>query len=175
MVKNELRQCIVFARHNMLTDPPFTRMDLVVCRNALIYFKAQAQERALKRFQYALVPGGHLFLGSSESLTELDKDFTPVSARHKIWQMVRTTRMPLEMTNSSSYGYNGTPRGAALKTHASRLKSTAVDLGFTALLKAFSPPAAVLVNSRHKLVHSYGDVHKFLQLRAGTARLSTCA
>ncbi|MDP1998653.1 MAG: chemotaxis protein CheB [Rhodoferax sp.] len=171
VVKNELRQCIVFARHNMLTDPPFTRMDLVVCRNALIYFKAQAQERALKRFQYALVPGGHLFLGSSESLSELDKDFTPVSARHKIWQMVRTTRMPLEMTAGSGYGYSGSSRGLALKTHASRLKSTAVDLGFNALLKAFAPPAAVLVNSRHELVHSYGDVHKFLQLREGTASL----
>lgn len=171
VVKNELRQCIVFARHNMLIDPPFTRMDLVVCRNALIYFKAQAQERALKRFQYALVPGGHLFLGSSESLSELDKDFTPVSARHKIWKIVRTARMPLEMTNNAGFGYNGSARGSALKTHANRLKSTAVDLGFNALLKAFSPPAAVLVNSRHELVHSYGDVHKFLQLRAGTASL----
>jgi two-component system CheB/CheR fusion protein len=170
-VKNELRQCIVFARHNMLTDPPFTRMDLVVCRNALIYFKAQAQERALKRFQYALVPGGHLFLGSSESLSELDKDFTPVSARHKIWQMVRSTRMPVEMTAGSGFGYGGSSRGSPLKTQAGRLKSTAVDLGFNALLKAFSPPAAVLVNSRHELVHSYGDVHKFLQLREGTASL----
>ena len=171
VVKNELRQCIVFARHNMLTDPPFTRMDLVVCRNALIYFKAQAQERALKRFQYALVPGGHLFLGSSESLSELDKGFTPVSARHKIWQMVHTARMPMEITNGSGYGYSGSARGLALKTHASRLKSTAVDRGFNALLQAFSPPAAVLVNSRHELVHSYGDVHKFLQLREGMASL----
>ena len=171
VVKNELRQCIVFARHNMLTDPPFTRMDLVVCRNALIYFKTPAQERALKRFQYALVPGGHLFLGSSESLSEMEKDFTPVSAKHKIWQLLRPIRLPMEMANGSGYGYTSTRTGSSQGTRVSRLKSNAVDLGFSALIKAFAPPAAVLVNGRHELVHSYGDVHKFLQLREGSASL----
>ena len=169
VVKNELRQCIVFARHNMLTDPPFTRMDLVVCRNALIYFKAPAQERALKRFQYALVPGGHLFLGSSESLSELDKDFSPVSARHKIWQVVRPLRLPLEAANG--YGYSGAAVGLGSRPRAVRVKSSAVDHGFNTLIKAFAPPAAVLVNGRHELVHSYGDVHHFLQLREGVASL----
>ena len=170
-VKNELRQCIVFARHNMLTDPPFTRMDLVVCRNALIYFKTPAQERALKRFQYALVPGGHLFLGSSESLGEMEKDFTPVSAKHKIWQMVRPIKLPMEIASGSGYGYTPSNSSVGKTTRASRLKTSAVDLGFNALIKAFAPPAAVLVNGRHELVHSYGDVHKFLQLREGSASL----
>lgn len=169
VVKNELRQCIVFARHNMLTDPPFTRLDLVLCRNALIYFKAPAQERALKRFQYALVPGGHLFLGSSESLSELDKDFTPVSARHKIWQMVRPLRLPLETANG--YGYSSAVAGMGPKVRSIRVKSSAVDHGFSTLIKAFAPPAAVLVNGRHELVHSYGNVHQFLQLREGAASL----
>jgi two-component system CheB/CheR fusion protein len=171
VVKNELRQCIVFARHNMLTDPPFTKMDLVVCRNALIYFKNPAQERALKRFQYALAPNGHLFLGSSESLGELQKDFTPVSARHKIWKMIRPLSLPLELSKGSGYGYTSTLTLASHNARTSRIKSSAVDLGFTALLKAFAPPAAILVNGRHELVHSYGDVHKILQLRAGSASL----
>lgn len=159
-VKNELRQCIVFARHNMLTDPPFTGMDLVVCRNALIYLKTKAQECALKRFQYALVPGGHLFLGASETLGEMEKDFTPISAKHNIWQMVRTIRLPLEIAHGVGY-----------TSRASRIKSSAVDLGFSILIKAFAPPAAVLVNGRHELMHSYGDIHKFLQLREGSASL----
>ncbi|MEI8171703.1 MAG: chemotaxis protein CheB, partial [Rhodoferax sp.] len=171
VVKNELRQCIVFARHNMLTDPPFTRMDLVVCRNALIYFKTPAQERALKRFQYALVPGGHLFLGSSESLSEMEKDFTPVSAKHKIWQLVRPLKLPMEAAIGSGYGYASNTGSSSLNVRAKRIKSSAVDQGFNALIKAFAPPAAVLVNGRHELVHSYGDVHKFLQLREGSASL----
>jgi two-component system CheB/CheR fusion protein len=170
VVKNELRQCIVFARHNLLSDPPFTRMDLVVCRNVLIYFRAQAQERALKRLQYALLPAAHLFLGSSESLAELQKDFMPVSARHKIWQMIKPTNLPLDVAKGSSYGYAGVALTAAA-ARTPRAKSSAVDQGFTALLKAFAPPAAILVNSRHELVHSYGSVSPFLQLREGHASL----
>jgi two-component system CheB/CheR fusion protein len=169
-VKNELRQCIVFARHNLLTDPPFTKMDLVVCRNALIYFKNPAQERALKRLQYALSPNGHMFLGSSESLGELQKDFTPISAKHKIWQMVRPISLPLETAKGSAFGYSGA-RTVTSPQRVSRIKTDAVDLGFSALLKAFAPPAAILVNSRHELVHSYGNVQKILQLRAGHASL----
>ncbi len=170
VVKNELRQCIVFARHNLLSDPPFTRMDLVVCRNVLIYFRAQAQERALKRLQYALLPAAHLFLGSSESLAELQKDFIPVSAKHKIWQMIKPLNLPLDVAKGASYGYTGVALTAA-HTRTPRLKSSAVDQGFAALLKAFSPPAAILVNNRHELVHSYGSVSQFLQLREGHASL----
>lgn len=169
-VKNELRQCIVFAKHNLLTDPPFTKMDLVVCRNALIYFKNPAQERALKRLQYALTPNGHMFLGSSESLGDLQKDFTPVSAKHKIWQMVRPISLPLETAKGSAFGYSGA-RTITSPPRVARVKADAVDLGFSALLKAFAPPAAILVNSRHELVHSYGNVQKILQLRAGHASL----
>ena len=169
-VKNELRQCIVFAKHNLLTDPPFTKMDLVVCRNALIYFKGPAQERALKRLQYALTPNSHLFLGPSESLGELQRDFTPVSARHKIWQMVRPISLPLEAARGSAFGYPGS-RPLIAPSRVARIKADAVDMGFNALLKAFAPPAAILVNSRHELVHSYGNVQKILQLREGHASL----
>ena len=169
-VKNELRQCIVFAKHNLLTDPPFTKMDLVVCRNALIYFKGPAQERALKRLQYALTPNSHLFLGPSESLGELQRDFTPISARHKIWQMVRPISLPLEAAKGSAFGYSAN-RPLLAPSRVARIKADAVDMGFTALLKAFAPPAAILVNSRHELVHSYGNVQKILQLREGHASL----
>ena len=58
VIKNELRQCIVFARHNLLADPPFTKMDLVSCRNTLIYFNTTAQEHALRSLQYAIREGG---------------------------------------------------------------------------------------------------------------------
>jgi two-component system CheB/CheR fusion protein len=171
VVKNELRQCIVFARHNMLSDPPFTRMDLVVCRNALIYFRTQAQERALKRLQYALLPRAYLFQGSSESLSDLQKDFTPISAKHKIWQMVKPMSQPLDLAKGSGYGFTPVPPMPGLSPRPTRVKSTAIEQGFTALLAAFSPPAAILVNARQELVHSYGSVSKFLHLRSGHASL----
>ncbi len=171
VVKNDLRQSIVFAKHNLLSDPPFTKMDLVVCRNALIYFRSAPQERALKRLQYALLPQGHLFLGSSESLGELQADFKSVSSRNKIWQMVRPLSLPLYAPKGSGYGYSGGRSVLTSSSRAARIAPNAVEMGFSALLKAFAPPAAILVNVRHELVHSYGDVHKFLQLREGHASL----
>jgi two-component system CheB/CheR fusion protein len=86
VIKNELRQCIVFARQNLLADPPFTKMDLVVCRNTLIYFKPVAQERVLHALLYALNSGGTLFLGSSESVAMMTDALQVVSAKHKLFR-----------------------------------------------------------------------------------------
>lgn len=173
VVKNELRQCIVFARHNLLSDPPFTKMDLVVCRNALIYFRSTAQDRALRRMQYALGPKGYLFLGSSESLGELQRDFQTLSARHKIWQVLRPTSLPLDMSRGTASSLAGlvSARRPVASSNLARLGSGAVDLGYATLLKAFAPPAAILVNASHQLVHSYGEVHAFLRIREGQASL----
>ncbi|CAD5366440.1 Uncharacterized 104.1 kDa protein in hypE 3'region [Rubrivivax sp. A210] len=170
-VKNELRQCIVFARHNLLADPPFTKMDLVVCRNTLIYFGSAAQERALRRLQYALGSKGHLFLGSSESLGSLVDDFTPVSARNKLWQMSSPSRLPLDTSRAPGYGRPGLRSVLPSASNTLRLKTNPVEQAFGVLLRAFAPPAAVLVNGRHELVHSFGDMHGILQLRPGHASL----
>jgi two-component system CheB/CheR fusion protein len=172
VVKNELRQCIVFARHNLLSDPPFTKMDLVVCRNALIYFKNSAQDRALRRMQYALSPKGFLFLGSSESLGDLQRDFQTLSIRHKLWQVLRPTSLPLDMSRNAGNNLSALPlaRRPAASSN-SRLSASAVDQGYATLLKAFAPPVAILVNSAHQLVHSYGEVHGFLRIREGQPSL----
>lgn len=173
VVKNELRQCIVFARHNLLSDPPFTKMDLVVCRNALIYFRNAAQERALRRVQYALGQKGYLFLGSSESLGDLQRDFQTLSVRHKIWQVTRPTGLPLDLARGSSAVSQALAGGAARAgVPAVRVRgSGVVEQGYSSLIKAFAPPPAILLNASHELVHSYGDVHHFLRLREGQASL----
>ncbi|MFN4103021.1 MAG: chemotaxis protein CheB, partial [Tepidimonas sp.] len=170
-VKTELRQCIVFARHNLLTDPPFTKMDLVVCRNTLIYFRNDAQERVLRRLQYALAPNGYLFLGSSESLGNLHTDFRTLSARHKIWQVVRPTTMPLDLGPGKSVGTLPPIYSRRPATPHGRGAHSAVELGYQTLLKAFAPPPAILVNAGHELLHFYGDVKRFMELREGVASL----
>jgi two-component system, chemotaxis family, CheB/CheR fusion protein len=87
-VRPELRQLVLFARHNLLEDAPFTKMDLVVCRNTLIYFQAEAQERVMRRLQYALVPQGVMFLGSSESLGVLHAHFQVLDTQRKLYRLV---------------------------------------------------------------------------------------
>jgi len=172
VVKNELRQCIVFARHNLLTDPPFTRMDLVVCRNTLIYFRSEAQDRVLRRLQYALAPKGFLFLGSSESLGVAQTDFQTLSARHKIWQVTRSTPLPLDAARAAHplYGGPARPRLPA-PGPATRLGQGGVEQGYATLLRAFAPPPAVLINARHELVHAFGEVRRFLAMREGQLSL----
>lgn len=173
MVKSDLRQCIVFAKHNMLSDPPFTRIDLMVCRNALIYFRTSAQERALRRMQYALGSEGFLFLGSSESLGELQRDFQAVSQRHKIWKLVRPTSLPLEINRAmgSGSGLQATVRRPIGTPPNSRYGRGKVEQGFATLVKAFGPPPAILVNRSHEMLHAYGEVHPYLHIREGQASL----
>ncbi len=174
VVKNELRQCLVFARHNLLSDPPFTRMDLVVCRNTLIYFRSEAQINVLRRLQYALRPKAFLFLGSSESLGDVGKDFRVVSTRHKLWQMQRQGASLLDLNRQAPV--IGRARHAPASTgvpltRTRRLSNDAVDLGYDALLKSYGPPPAVLVNAAQELVHAYGDISPFLSIREGQLSL----
>jgi two-component system, chemotaxis family, CheB/CheR fusion protein len=162
----------VFARHNLLSDPPFTKMDLVVCRNALIYFRSAAQDKALRRMQYALGIRGYLFLGSSESLGDLQRDFQTLSVRHKIWQVVRPTALPLDLARGAGSGLlAGTTRRPGASAGPRNHHAGVVEQGYGTLLKAFAPPPAILLNASHELVHSYGEVQRFLRIREGLASL----
>ncbi|WP_369929532.1 CheR family methyltransferase [Xanthomonas sp. NCPPB 2632] len=85
-VAKPLRECLLFARHNVLQDPPFSKLDLITCRNLLIYLNRDVQAHVLEMFHFALRPGGFLFLGSSESAEVAAKFFTPVDKKHRIYR-----------------------------------------------------------------------------------------
>ena len=80
---------VVFAAHNIMRDPPFTKIDLLSCRNLLIYMDQPLQRKVLSLFQYALRQGGFLFLGTSETLGDLQGDFHTVDSRNKVFQSLR--------------------------------------------------------------------------------------
>ncbi len=172
VVKNELRQCIIFARHNLLADPPFTRMDLVVCRNTLIYFKSGAQERALRALQYAVRVGGSLLLGSSESLSGVSDGLEAISAKHKLFRRVGTTAVPFLDRKNVNPASN---LAGQLATRGQRRRNTPMennlaDAGIATLLHRYAPPA-IIINPRHEIVHLYGDVNVYLHPREGAASL----
>ena len=91
-ISQEVRKTVVFAPHNVVKDAPFTRMDLVVCRNLLIYFQPEVQQRVLTTFQYALNVGGALMLGPSESVGEAGDDFETIDGHWKLYRKVRDAR-----------------------------------------------------------------------------------
>ncbi len=171
-VKPELRQCIVFARHNLLSDPPFTKMDLVVCRNALIYFKAAAQERVLQALHYALQPGGAMLLGSSESIPVQMEGIKPLNARQKIFRSSAPVPLPLGNQRGALLSASN---GPILRTPITRARRRSMDQavgdeGAAALLQLYAP-AAVLVSAAQEVVHLYGQAQLYLSPRAGTATL----
>lgn len=172
VVKNELRQCIVFARHNLLSDPPFTRMDLVVCRNTLIYFKSAAQERALRALQYAIRQGGALLLGSSESLSATSDGLQPISSKFKIFRRTGTPTLPFLDRKGSVLPHSLSHGRSLMGQRPKRLNpDTAIaDAGVSALLTRFAPPA-IMINERHEAVHLYGSVRDYFQPREGSASL----
>ncbi|AIR91019.1 CheR family methyltransferase [Pseudomonas cremoricolorata] len=88
-VRKEVREKVLFARHNLLSDPPFSQLDLVVCRNLLIYLDRDVQREILRMFHFALRPGGYLFLGSSESADVASELFTAVDKRNRIFRALQ--------------------------------------------------------------------------------------
>jgi two-component system CheB/CheR fusion protein len=172
VIKNDLRQCIVFARHNLLADPPFTKMDLVACRNTLIYFKSAAQERALRTLQYAINQGGALLLGPSESLAAVTEGLQTINAKHKLFRRKGVMSLPLlDRKGRSSY----LPTVGSKGPHGERGRrrpndNSVADAGTAALLARFTPPS-IIVNGNHEAVHLYGDVNIYLRPRQGTASL----
>ena len=91
-VNKSLRETVLFALHNVLRDPPFSRLDLVSCRNLLIYLDRAAQQAVLEMFHFALQPGGYLFLGTSETVDAAARLFTPVDKKHRIYRANPTGR-----------------------------------------------------------------------------------
>jgi two-component system CheB/CheR fusion protein len=160
-VVSEVRDCVVFAAHDLLRDPPFSRLNLISCRNLLIYLDRELQERVMSIFRYALREHAYLFLGASESV---DEDlFQPLDARHRIF-LARSragARVPLPELftalgpRSVRYGREAPPPS----------RSTALELHLAALEQA--APPSVLVDDRGNVSHISPSAARFFQQGAG--------
>ncbi|MBQ0932177.1 chemotaxis protein CheB [Ideonella alba] len=168
MVRPELRQLVLFARHNLLDDAPFTRMDLVACRNTLIYFQTAAQERLLRRLQYALLPGGTLFLGASESLGPIQADFSTLDGLHKIYRLERpvATASALRDAFASSARVARPQHAGPTPSHARSL----IDQGLHQLMSAWLP-ASLLISAQRELIHAWGPTRRYLRMPEGEGSL----
>ena len=89
-IKEDIRDMVVFANHNVIKDPPFTKLDLISCRNLLIYLETEAQEKVLSKFNYSLKKDGILFLGPSESIGEFIDSFSVIDSKWKIYKRFKS-------------------------------------------------------------------------------------
>lgn len=167
-ISKEIRQMVIFAPHNMLSDPPFGKLDLVICRNVLIYFQPILQRNLFAIFHSALKNGGFLFLGKSETANEYPNVFQPVCPREKIY--VHNASGKIEVPAPTNY--NIPLVHTAPTKHVvpeSRHDSTfALENIYTQYLERFLP-ASVIVNEANDVIHFFGNYLDFVSIAPGRA------
>ena len=161
-IRKEIRDCVVFSVQDVLKDPPFSRLDLLLCRNLLIYLNSEAQKKLLPLFHYTLNPGGLLVLGSSETIGGFTNLFETLDGT---WKIYKRREMPQSLRPLVKFP-TGTP--SEFNSTANKKKSTPdttenlESLTHRALVENFSP-SAVLVDSNGTILHIQGKTGRYLE------------
>ena len=167
-IRREIREQILFAEHNIIKDPPFSRLDLITCRNVLIYLNRSAQSRILETIHFALNSGGYLFLGSSESVEVASDFFTTVDKEHHVFQSRPVPTRPVFPVPDISLRPPPTNLFDRQKTFQ-ELKAIErleyVDL-HQRLLEEIAPPS-VVINEEYEIVHLSDHAGAYLQITGG--------
>ncbi|MCV2360952.1 PAS domain-containing protein [Paucibacter sp. TC2R-5] len=180
-VKKEIRDSVVFAVQNVIKDPPFTRLDLLSCRNLMIYLEPELQQRLINTFHYALRPNGLLFLSTSESITNQPELFSPLDRKWKFYQARHDGRAqrehgrvpigPISMLaappQAGITGGDLNPK-ETLATSTGKLSAQIADISNRSLLQAFAP-ASVTTDSDGNILYIHGDTGRYLRPAPGPA------
>jgi two-component system CheB/CheR fusion protein len=171
-IKKEIRDLVIFAPQNILVDPPFTKLDLLCCRNLLIYVNADAQKKLLPLMHYALNPGGLLILGTAESIGGFGHLFLPLEQKWKVFQRKEVSeRSLLEMP---AYVLR---RERTVVPVAEKAKDPAMDIFYAAqrvLLDSYGPPS-VVVTAEGDIVYVNGRTGKYLEPSSGKVNVNVFA
>jgi len=168
IIGQDIRQTVLFAQHDVTLDPPFTRLDILSCRNLMIYFNAALQQRVLPLFHYVMRPGGVLMLGGSETVGRSLSLFTPLDSKSRVY-----LRSGAAVAGNLDFPVNRSLslRSTALESNVSQpfnRQNNLLSLANQVLLQEFSP-SAVLVNEQGDVIYINGHTGKYLEPAAGKA------
>lgn len=166
-----IRDVCVFAVHNLLTDPPFSKIDIVSCQNVLIYFETKAQKKILKAFHYALKPNGFLLLGKSETINNSPELFIQVDKELKVYNRKGNSNsfdFDFSFTRSN-YSANELPPD---KLNKENLRESDIEKETDKLLLSRYVPPSVVVNNDLQIMRFHGPTSRFLQPIFGKASLN---
>ncbi len=166
-VAKEVREMVIFAQHNITTDPPFTRLDVLTCRNLLIYFGASLQASLLPVFHYALKPDGLLVLGNAETVGHFEHLFVHADAKHHIYHRTAAP-VSLSLIDFPALVAVGSP-SLPMTTPPSHNN---VGLLTDQLIQQNYAPAAVLVNAEGDIVYISGRTGRYLEPAAGRVNIN---
>nr|WP_319396899.1 chemotaxis protein CheB [uncultured Desulfobacter sp.] len=172
-IARRIREMIVFAQHNLVKDPPFTRIDFVSCRNLLIYLQPVLQQRALEMFNFSLKPGGMLLLGTSETTGTMDNFFEILDQKGKIYKALgKTNPVPVQIEHSKRNQNIQIPLPAGNIRIPGRAADRSEEKLALRLLNAISNwyiPLCVVVNEQLEVVYTTGDSRGLFTLPPGRA------
>ena len=165
-IGKEIREMVTFATQNVIMDPPFTKLDILICRNLLIYLTPELQKKLLLLFHYSLNAGGVLFLGNSETVSVFTDLFAPLDIKSRLFRRLESVMTAATPAFPALFppAPAGVPKELTMLKPATNLQSFADQL----LLQRFSPPA-VLVNNKGDILYISGRTGKYLEPAAGKA------
>jgi two-component system CheB/CheR fusion protein len=172
-INKDIREMVVFAPHNATMDPPFTRLDLISCRNLLIYLTAELQKKLMALFHYSLMPAGILFLGTSETIGRFTDQFSTVDTKWKIYQRRHSLQTAADTVDFAHFYREAIPAGRVGGKQAAELVSIP-EVANRMLLEDFTPPA-VFINEQGDVVYIHGRTGKYLEPPAGKANINIFA
>ncbi len=165
-LSQDIRRMVVFAPHNLISDPPFTKIDMISCRNMLIYLEPEVQDKIIALFHYALKVSGVLFLGSSEGIGPLATEFEVLESRLKLFRKKRELRLQHDIRVSPA----PTQFQATTRMVPAQARSVNLDrqlLNDYDLLLARYVPAGILVDANQNVLHYFGDIQPYLRPAQG--------
>ena len=170
IVKQSIRQMALFSQHNLLYDPPFTKIDLLSCRNLLIYFGKKAQNHFYQTALFSLIPKGFLALGPSEALLDPNKNFISLDSQWKIFEKVTTKKTFLPISGRNTYSHTKSNiLHANINSSSFINNSLKTEIAYTKLLSSFVPPS-LLIDDELNILHIFGNAGQFLTPQSGTMK-----
>jgi len=163
-----IREMVIFAYHNIFKDPPFRRIDLISCRNLLIYLQSVLQKKILTNFHFSLNAGGFMILGSSETIGDLSKYFRTIDTKWKIFAY-KGDYKPRDLhiaPTDTDWRERMEMADPGRRAAASVRPSRSLDPLYERLINDYVPPCAIVDDNR-QLVHTFGDLHDYLRLPEG--------
>ena len=167
VVREVIRDMLVFAPQNLTADPPFTKLDLLSCRNLLIYFMPQLQNRMMPLFHYSLRPGGLLFLGSSETVGQFLNLFSPLSKKGKLFRSIPQKNLP----NSFQFTKPSTEKQGPQPSHVDSTEKIDSSFYLEAILSQSDAPPCVIIDDKKDIIYIHGVLEKYLHPAIGKASL----
>lgn len=173
-ISKSVREMCIFAQHNVVNDPPFSQMDLICCRNLLIYLEPVLQNKAISLFHYALRPGGFLVLGTSEGVGTATNLFATEDHAYRIFKKKPSAGSQVVTFSLNKNVERGLAMPAVLPPKSTDAGPNFVEVQkeFDRRLLAYHAPAAAFINEDAEILHSRGPVNRYLKLAPGRASLN---